>query len=357
MEYKNSNLQFMYLNITNNCNLKCRYCYDENSKNIDNSIGQSIDTYKQLAEDCSLLGLESVAITGGEPLVNKNWFNIAKLFFDKDIIIRISTNGTLLNEESIKKFKELNAIVQISLDGNENTMEFVTQVSGTYGKIMKSIELLKKYNITFNLNAVLGKHNLDSVDFLNKLSKENDVKLRFNFYKDVYNDGKGLIQALNICEFDEVLSKLNLMKKTNPNILLCVPPLLTPENFELKFNPSCGWPKNVVGVLANGDVTLCALASCMPELVAGNIKKDRFYNIWKNSKFFTKLRQFETKDLKGICKECPVNDLCVGACRLEAYKATGDHCAPNRTCQIYYEALLDGTLNKKHFPSKMLEIL
>ncbi len=357
MESNNNQLKFMYLNITNHCNLKCRYCYDEESKNVDNSSGQSLETYKKLSEDCLLLGLESVVITGGEPTVNKNWFEISKLFSSKGITVRISTNGTLLNEDLVKKFKDLDAIVQISLDGNEDVMSFITQVPGTYKKVINSIKLLKKYNIKFNLNAVIGKHNLNSVDFLNDLSKKYDIRIRFNFYKDAFNDGHGDIRALTISEFDTVLSKLNDMKKDNNNIYLSIPPLLTPENFEFKFNPSCGWPINVVGVLANGDVTVCGLASCTPELVAGNINNDSFLNIWKNSKLFNNLRKFNATDLKGICKDCPVNDLCVGACRLESYKLTKDPCSPNSMCQAYYEALLNGDINKKYFPSKMLEIV
>ncbi len=357
MQSKSAQLQFLYLNITNHCNLKCRYCYDEKSKNIDNSSGQPLEIYEKLSEDCFLLGVKSVVITGGEPIINKKWFEISHFFVDKGITVRISTNGTLLNEEIVKKFKELKAIVQISLDGDEDVMSFITQTSGTYQKIINSVELLKKYNIPFNLNAVIGGHNLHSVNFLNELSKKYDIRIRFNFYKDAFNAGQGNIRALTISEFDKILFKLNEMKKENKNIYLSIPPLLTPENFEYQFNPSCGWPINVGGVLANGDVTVCGLASCTPELVAGNIKNDSFFNIWKNSKLFNELRKFEVTDLKGICKECPVNDLCVGACRFETYKLTKDLCSPNSMCQKYYEALLSGELNKRTFPSKMLEIV
>lgn len=204
---------------------------------------------------------------------------------------------------------------------------------------------------------MIGRHNLEAVDYLNDLSKKYDVRIRFNFYKDIFNDGKGIIKALTIAEIDMILSKLNVMRKDNKNIYLSVPPLLTPENFDYYYNPSCGWPINVAGVLANGDVTVCGLASCIPELVAGNINNDSFFNIWKDSKLFNDLRQFKSTDLKGICKECPVNDLCVGFCRLEPYKSTKDPCAANTMCQAYYEALLSGEINKKYFPSRMLEIV
>lgn len=356
MGNNNIQLQFMYLNITNHCNLKCRYCYDEESKEVDNSSGQSLETYKKLSEDCSLLGLKSVAITGGEPTVNKNWFEISKLFSDKGITVKISTNGTLLNEDLAKKIKELDAQVQISLDGDEGVMSFITQVPGTYERVINAIKLLKKYDIKLNLNAVLGGHNLNAINYLNDLSKKYDVHIRFTFYKDIFNDGKGVIRALTISEIDAVLSKLNDMKKDNDNIYLSIPPLITPENFDYYYNPSCGWPINVAGVLANGDVTVCGLASCTPELVAGNINNDSFLNIWNNSKLFNDLRKLNVADLKGICKDCPVNDVCVGGCRLESYKLTKDPCAPNTMCQAYYEALLNGDINKKCFPSKMLEI-
>lgn len=352
-----SDLKLMYLNITDNCNLKCRYCYDENSRINSEKKKISLDCYKQLADDSKLLGLEYVVITGGEPLINKNWFDISQMFYDNGIKVKISTNGTLLTQDVAKKIKSINAIVQVSLDGDEEVMEFVTQVKGTYNKVLNAIDILNKYNIKFNLNAVIGKHNLNNIDFLNDISKEMNFKIRISFYNDVYNDSKGIIKSLDISEIDKTIFKINYMRRENKNIFMDLPPLLTPENIEPTYNPGCGWAKHVVGILSSGDVTLCGLASCMPELVAGNIGNDSFLNIWNNSELFNKLRTYGVDDLQGICRECPVNYICLGYCRLESYKREKSFCGGLHLCEEYYKAMLDGRIKKTKFPSNMLEIV
>ncbi|WP_066497888.1 radical SAM/SPASM domain-containing protein [Abyssisolibacter fermentans] len=355
-DLKKGNLTFMYLNITNKCNLRCRYCYDETSRVSKDTRSLSLENYQEIARDSKKLGLKRICITGGEPFVNKDWFEIGKAFYEAGISISFSSNGTLITEDSAKKLKMLEADIQISLDGNEDVMHFVTRVPKTFNKIIKSINLLKSEGLKVTLNSVIGKHNRDMVKYINQISKEKNIITRINFYYNSLNDGEGKIAPLSIEEIDEIIYEVNDMAKTNKNLIMALPPLLTPENINVVVNPGCGWAYHVAGILHNGDVTVCGIASGLPELVAGNILNTSFYKIWTESELFKKLRKNDVQQLKGLCAECPVNNICFGYCRLDSYIREKDICGGFNLCQQYYKAMLDGRIKKNVFPSKILEL-
>lgn len=354
--FSKTDLRFMYLNLTNNCNLRCLYCYDENSRKSD-KVEIPLEVYRNLAEDSKKLGLKRVCLTGGEPFLHKHWFEIATYFRDAGVSISFSSNGTTITDKVVAKIKDLNADVQISLDGDEDLMTFVTGRHFAYKKVIEAIGKLKAAGIDVALAGVIGKHNFDAIDFLNDFSIKHDIVIKVGPYNKVFNDSTGKIQPLQIEDIHEMVYKVNEYHKTNKNLIVRMPPLLTPSEFNPKINPGCGWAYFVCGVLYSGDVTVCGLASGCPELVGGNILSDSFYKIWTESEVFKRLRSYSHKDITGICKECPVLDYCMGFCRLDPYLRYKDTLGPGYLCQQYYEAMVDGRIKTKVFPSGMLELV
>jgi radical SAM protein with 4Fe4S-binding SPASM domain len=90
-------------------------------------------------------------------------------------------------------------------------------------------------------------------------------------------------------------------------------------------------------VLANGDVTICGVASDEPELVAGNVLDRPFREIWANAALFARTRALDVHDLGGICGRCAFREFCGGACRLSAFRESGDFLAPYELCQRFYD--------------------
>ena len=190
---------------------------------------------------------------------------------------------------------------------------------------------------------------------MNYLSKKYKIYTRISLYNDIFNNNDKLT-SLNIKEIDHLIYKVKKIRKDNNNLHLSLPPLLTPKEFPKGVNPGCGWAYHVVGILFNGDVTICGPASGIKEMVAGNILEKPFYNIWEYSNKFKNLRKYNFRNLKGICGKCPINDICYGFCRLDSYLRYGDICNSFYLCQNYYEAMLNGEINRKAFPSKILEL-
>lgn len=153
------------LKITSRCNLNCTYCYMFNkgdtsflkkSKVMDRQV--SIMTLKKIISYAMRQNLKSILIVlhGGEPLLaGQNWINnfldsLRKLTpSNLKVSVAIQTNGTLINEDWVKIFKEYNVRVGISLDGPPewNDLQRIDHAgNGSYNKVKKAIELLISSN-------------------------------------------------------------------------------------------------------------------------------------------------------------------------------------------------------------------
>ena len=136
--------------LSENCNLKCLHCYQENHKPIClnyKKLEKIYNDYKELLKVLDKRG--HINITGGEPLCNPYLFKILDLIKKDSNLISFSilTNGTLINEEIAKKIKSYNpSYVQVSLEGGKRTNDYI-RGKGTYKKIGNAIKLLNKEGI------------------------------------------------------------------------------------------------------------------------------------------------------------------------------------------------------------------
>ena len=108
------------LHITNSCNLKCKHCvYTSGEWDMPD---MTLETVKKLLPSFNKMGVEEVHITGGEPLLNKEFFEIAEYLKSQKLKTRVQTNGMLITNEVAKRLKECGVeYVLISIDGLETT--------------------------------------------------------------------------------------------------------------------------------------------------------------------------------------------------------------------------------------------
>ncbi|HEX3047069.1 MAG TPA: SPASM domain-containing protein [Bacillota bacterium] len=354
-------LKFLYLSLTKQSKSACLSCCDLDSQSQEHSMELSLPILENLVSDCVKLGVEMVCFTGPDPFQHQNWIEIARLFRNQGIKISVSANGAVITEEIARSMKELETSAQISLD-DEETQNFTSKVEPSSAKelgsrALEGVQLLMKHGIPLNLNSVISKTNIHRVDYWLQVSIKLDITITFTLYNGILHSDDCQLQPLTIEETAQFIKQIAKGYETNPRISVNLPPLLVPSNMKPAVNPGCGWTHHVGGVLWNGDVTICPFASSCPELIAGNIRNQSFYDIWNDSPVLNNLRNNSYNDLKGICKYCPVCDLCMGACRLDSYLRFKDPTASFHLCQAFYDAMLKGSIPDKEFPSKMLEVL
>lgn len=157
------------------CNLNCDYCYYLEKSDLYPNRNQVMS--EELLERFTQQYIESQTMPqvmftwhGGETLMRplsfyKKAVELQKKYAQgRQIANSIQTNGTLLNDEWCKFFKENNFLVGISIDGpQEFHDEYRRDKMGrpSFHRVMKGIELLKKYDVEFNCMAVVNDYNVD----------------------------------------------------------------------------------------------------------------------------------------------------------------------------------------------------
>ena len=212
-------IDYLRISVTENCNLKCIYCIDEN--NILNSCNNDIltdDEIVKIATECARLGIKKIRITGGEPLVRKN---IESLIYKLKCIngieeIYITTNGVLLHTkiEDLKKNGLTGVKINTVIVDDINKDEIIDFVNLTKDKNLdiRFIELMpigaaKNYKGTSNeeINQIINK-NFKNIKVENKSKRSGPAKyIRIDNYK-----GKiGFISPISSC-FCEDCNRIRL---------------------------------------------------------------------------------------------------------------------------------------------------
>ncbi len=332
-------LDTIHFNATKTCNLGCVFCYDKAVRGKTENL--PLDIVAQIAEDAAGLGARRVILSGGEPMARRDWREVATIFDRAGMEVSLATNGTLIDDSAAMFLASLsNATISISIDGDHATHDRLRDEKGALARTLAGMDALRRAGLGFDVNATLSKMNIADVPFLTKLARDYGCTMRLSL---LHPNGRGTAfdnQALEPEQIFELREYCRVLRKsTGMNIFVNLPPLLMYLDEVIPGRgAACGWAMNFCGVLSNGDVAICGVASDEPDLVAGNVKQRRFREIWSELPLFRYTRSLRNEDLKGICGRCPFNSVCGGACRLSAFREGGDLLASYAQCQSFYEA-------------------
>lgn len=330
---------YLYSNFT--CNEKCQYCWI-NSVNTDHKTILTKKFVQSFLDDAMKMGLKRVKISGGEPLLNDALPEIINSFLKNGIFVEVESNGTLITEAFVQSLLTDNLeqlYFKISLDSaDSNVQKDITGYSFAFDETIRGINILKKYNIYFDIITVANKINIikiqELIEFIDQL-KPNKHRIILN----IQPIGHGLEnKALNIDMddmdklMDYIYSKYS-SKVEFGTLHSTLPPAFVPVD-QLKLN-FCSWGNGMCGIMPNGDVSICAPAFETMGIVAGNLKSMTLEKIWKSSSLFTNLR--EISDLEGVCGKCVYRMACRGMCRIFAKAKYGKITSPYPFCQDMYE--------------------
>ena len=152
---KNPKLLSFQIELTSKCNERCIHCYiphEDKLYNIDDNLYYSV--IKQLKD----IGIISVSLSGGEPMLHPNFLEFLKYAQDSDFYVKVFTNLTLLNEEIIKQIMKNNRTsVYVSLYSmNEVNHDAITQMKGSFNKTKSNILKLIENNIPVYINCPIN---------------------------------------------------------------------------------------------------------------------------------------------------------------------------------------------------------
>ena len=136
----------MHFELTNKCNLRCYYCYNNSGLSIEESAMETSKLYEIITE-LSMKGLSVVELTGGEPLLHPNFIDIIDFCFNRLSLISILTNGTMVTEKFVYSMLPYKSklVFSISLDSyDEKEFEKKSGIKVSFKKVTEGIKLLSK---------------------------------------------------------------------------------------------------------------------------------------------------------------------------------------------------------------------
>lgn len=312
-------LYSLFWETTLRCNARCKHCGSRAGENInieDELTTEEIkNTLKSIAKkyDASKVMLN---VTGGEPLIREDLFDVMKFATDLGYHWGITTNGMLITDDVIQKMKDSKLeTMSISIDGLEETHDKFRGVKGSYKKIMENIEKLKeaKFLYCFQITTVVNKSNIGELEDLYKVMQDLEV----DSWRVVNMDPIGRAQDNSdlLLDKDDYNYLLNFIKDKRKNSKFDVTygcSHFTGMKFEKETRKvmfSCETGCTVASILYNGDIFICPNVERRPELIQGNVKNDDFMDVWNNKfKWFRNIDRFKT----GECKKCKDWKYCRG---------------------------------------------
>ncbi len=342
-------LETAYLYLTDRCNLRCSHCwitpaYNGEDKNTDSEI--DIKYLKKAIIDAKSIGLSCVKLTGGEPFLRKDILDLIDFLSSNDITVDIETNGVLLNEEIAKKLNDCSVNqVSVSLDGaSEKSHESIRGVAGCYQKTLDGLALLTKTGIKTQIIVSLHRGNVSDIEKLVDIAAGMGVgSLKINPImptgrgKDLFANEENLSVA-ELLNIDRWIEEELSPKYDTTDIYFDIPTgLKSLKSIKSSQLYECNI-FNIIGILANGCVSLCGIGQTETGLVMGNIVRDDIREIWSNHPLLKELRKGLPKNLEGICGRCIFKFRCLGACRASAYSLTGNLNSPFFLCNEAYKS-------------------
>lgn len=179
---ENGLIYAFHFDVTNRCNERCIHCYHPFERyHVENEL--TFNEAKSVIDCAYTLGAFSLTLSGGEALLRPDIFNLIAYASSKGMLITLFTNGTLIDEETVKKFLKyrINKI-SVSIYGDSAEVhDRITSVDGSFAKTLLGIQLLQKNCIPYEVKSVMLGENIlrfqEIRAFLKELNHGNDGKM------------------------------------------------------------------------------------------------------------------------------------------------------------------------------------
>ncbi|MEK6285793.1 MAG: PqqD family peptide modification chaperone [Acidobacteriota bacterium] len=333
--------QEVWLNITNACNLRCVHCFRESGKRFADEM--STEEIARVISSIKALKVGYVVISGGEPFLRPDIFEILEELKRNEITVLLITNGTLINEAEAKRLGEIRPwIIQVSLDGSTAEIHDRIRGAGTFDKTIAAIRLLVAENLDVRMYPTIHRWNIRDLINIKKLARS----LRPNFDHFAFAQyhptgrGKDYQDELDIPdeEFEQILGELLGEEVKNYNLasdeaedLTSYLPTRTPYGAR---KTNCGLGYGVMSVDPDGKVYPCQWLH-FPEFMLGDLHEKSLEDLYFSSPVVQRCRSIRVDhDIKG-CVECEFKYFCGGGCRAKALTYSGDIRGKDPSCHQY----------------------
>jgi radical SAM protein with 4Fe4S-binding SPASM domain len=316
-------LKELWIYTNTSCNLRCKHCFvsaGEVRKDV-----LSATEIKALVDEAMSLGAFRFYFTGGEPFLRNDIFELIEYILrSKKNELIILSNGTLFSGallKKLKRFREDNLTIQVSLEGPNALINDSVRGTGSFESAVQGIKNLAKIDmapiVTTTLTNRNASHLIEMPDLLSSLKVKNyhilwlqnsgrakqrleDLEVSPEKVTDIMRDLIGRSRELGIIVDNEVSLQVRARSKRGRKHDLC----------NSCFEMMC--------VDSDGQVYPCAPLTGEEKFDCGSIRKDSLRDIWLNSKEAQRIRDNSVLTKEG-CRACHLRFICGGGCFCQSF--------------------------------------
>lgn len=300
------------LYLTDSCNMQCSFCGSWNQNGVSNNL--HIEKIKQYLTELYNKGYRYLSLSGGEPFLYENLYEVIEYANQKGFLINVTTNGLMIDKDYISFVKNKNVVTRISLHTlNPKTYKKLTGIDGIE-TIKQSVALLKENLGMYGLGMTVSEYNIDEVfDLATYAANNNAAYIRFT---PVYRVYKGTEFNTNSETFFRLLSDItriildkydNLEMKSSSNIF-------SEDVLNIYTTKPCGAGSEAY-IALNPDLNLIA-CPVLPHYF--ELPTEKYYSydnvVVLKQQYDNLLNSIDANQLKGKCASCLYKTSCKGGC-------------------------------------------
>jgi radical SAM protein with 4Fe4S-binding SPASM domain len=312
---------WVVLELTEKCNFRCRHCSTGDGTHLSDEV--DLEKWQEVIDMLADEGCYHITLSGGEPLLRDDVFEIVAHCKRRNIRTALASNGSLLSPDNVYQLKSVGIdYLQLSLDGLKEEHEAM-RGPNTFSMFLAAAAELRRQEVRFGTMTVITKQNYDKLDDVVCFSYNQGARyIAFERFTPV---GRGAENRQLLLDSDSVRKSFEKLWslgteypiKINDPLRVMLDPDL--QRLAEKETTVCGGC--LVGIAtctigANLDLKLCPRL----EYSLGNLKKDAFRKLWDEDCVVKRLR---SRQISSKCTQCSYIYVC-GGCRAEAFANTGD---------------------------------
>jgi SynChlorMet cassette radical SAM/SPASM protein ScmF len=331
-------LRRIYLYLSGSCNLACRHCWIDPRAEASADAHLPLAAIKGIVDEARQLGLSSVKITGGEPLLHPQVLELVAFLHESNLAITMETNATRLGPAEARALAQANAQVSVSLDGTRASVhEALRRTPGCFGEALAGARALRAAGIRFQVISCLHRANRDDLMRMPEFARElGAFSLKVNPISAL-SRSTAMLAAGELPDVAEVIDTGRRLRplahQQDIELVFDVPPVFADlANLRRRGIQTCGI-LSILGVLHNGHASMCGIGQVLPELDMGDLTRLGVRAVWEGAELLQSLRANVPQGLGGVCGRCMLKSYCLGKCLAHDYAERGTMFGGHAFCE------------------------
>ncbi len=323
--------------ITTACNMACIHC--EGSAGRRDRAELSTNEALALCDELVASGCEQCNLSGGEPMLRRDWPQLCERLARSGVKVALVTNGSRLDARAVGQAIEAGVFsVALSVDGLRETHDrirpFRSARGSSFDDVMAAIGALEQAPVEIAVITHVNRWNFDQLGDIHELLHGKSVRhwqlqLGIPLGRQRQIEAPYMIAPAQLATLAKRLVALRESRK--PPLLritdsigyytACEPSLRTTSRGEASFWTGCYAGILAMGIESNGNIKGCS--SLPSEFVAGNVRETPLREIWADEERFGYNTRWNEAGLTGYCAQCAYRRLCRAGCTSLAFSVTG----------------------------------